>query len=131
MWALVALAVVATGWQLVRLGMVPSWTVLGRWWPALVAVAALVLAGVLWSRTRPSPAPLSGEGRWARIGGMVTTVTAVGALVFTAISLQATREQIDVARQGQITDRFTRAIEQLSAEGPENVHRRLGGIYAL
>ncbi|MFI7676052.1 pentapeptide repeat-containing protein [Actinophytocola sp. NPDC049390] len=130
-WALVALAVAATGWQLVRLGMVPSWTVVGRWWPALVALAALVVAGVLWSRTRSSPTPLTGEGRWSRIGGMVTTVTAVGALVFTAISLEATRDQIDVAREGQITDRFTRAIDQLSAEGSSNMHRRLGGIYAL
>jgi uncharacterized protein YjbI with pentapeptide repeats len=128
-FGLVVLAMAGVGWQLVLAG--ATFGFLVHWWPAVAAGAAVVVAGVLWVRTRPSPAPLSGEGRWSRIGGMVTTVTAVGALVFTAISLQATRDQIDVAREGQITDRFTRAVDQLGAEGPENVHRRLGGIYAL
>jgi hypothetical protein len=36
-----------------------------------------------------------------------------------------------VAQQGQITERYTRAVDQLGTEGPENAHRRLGGIYAL
>lgn len=129
LFLLLGLAVVGIGWQLVLAGVTVD--LLVHWWPTLAAAVALLAAGVLWVRTRPSPAPLSGEGRWSRIGGMVTTVTAVGALVFTVISLQATRDQIDVAREGQITDRFTRAVDQLGAEGPENVHRRLGGIYAL
>lgn len=47
---------------------------------------------------------------------MVITLTAVGALVFTAISL-ASRDQIDVARQGQITDRYTRAVDCASQRG--------------
>ena len=62
---------------------------------------------------------------------MATTITAVGALIFTALSLGATRDQLEVTRQGQITDRYTRAVDQLGAGGPENLHRRLGGIYAL
>ncbi len=127
LFVLLGLAVVGVGWQLVLAGVTVD--VLVHWWPALAAAVALLAAGVLWVRTRPSPAPLSGEGRWSRIGGMVTTVTAVGALVFTAVSLQASRDQIDVTREGQITDRFTRAVDQLGTEGPENVHRRLGGIY--
>ncbi|GHE89832.1 hypothetical protein GCM10017786_22540 [Amycolatopsis deserti] len=125
--ALVVLAVAGAGWQLARA--VTSWqALLTRWWPLAAAVVALVAAGVLWSRTRQRPAAAD---NWSRIGGMVTTVTAVGALVFTAISLEATRDQIEVARQGQITDRYTRAVDQLGAEGAENLHRRLGGIYAL
>lgn len=126
---LVVLAVAGIGRQL-ALADVPL-SFLARWWPAVAAGLALVAAGLLWTRARPAPAPLSGEGRWSRIGGMVTTVTALGALVFTAISLQATRDQIDVAREGQLTDRFTHAIDQLGTEGPENLPRRVGGIYAL
>jgi hypothetical protein len=44
-----------------------------------------------------------------------------GGLYFTAQTLRLNRE-------GQITDRFTRAIEQL---GDAKVDVRLGGIYAL
>ncbi|MGI5500798.1 pentapeptide repeat-containing protein [Lentzea sp. CA-135723] len=130
---LVVLATAGAGWQLVALDAVPSWAFVARWWPAATAGVALATAVVLWSRTRRHPAgPAAGpEGRWSRIGGVVTTITAIGALVFTALSLAATRDQIDVARQGQLTDRFTRAVDQLGSEGPANVHRRLGGIYAL
>jgi len=42
--------------------------------------------------------------------------------------VEAFRKQITVAEDGQITERFTRAVEQL---GNENIHIRLGGIYAL
>ncbi|MCF6421742.1 MULTISPECIES: pentapeptide repeat-containing protein [Amycolatopsis] len=130
--ALVVLAAAALGWQLAPAA-TSWWPFLTEWWPLVAAVVALVAAGVLWSRSRQRPTT-TGAGaaeRWSRIGGMVTTVTAVGALVFTAISLQATRDQIEVARQGQITDRYTRAVDQLGAEGAANLHRRLGGIYAL
>jgi hypothetical protein len=131
-----ALAIAGAGWQLVRVGAMPSWAFLSRWWPAVAAGVALVTAGVLWSLGRQLPSAArtpgsSGESRWSRIGAMVTTITAGGALVFTALSLEATRDQIDVARQGQINDRYTRAVDQLGSEGPENTHRRLGGIYAL
>jgi uncharacterized protein YjbI with pentapeptide repeats len=40
----------------------------------------------------------------------------------------ATWRQIQVSREGQITERFTRAIDQLGSAQPEV---RLGGIYAL
>ncbi len=53
---------------------------------------------------------------------MLTALAAVGALVFTALSLQATRE-------GQLTDRFSKAVEQLGTE--DSLEVRLGGIYAL
>ncbi|MEW5702347.1 MAG: pentapeptide repeat-containing protein [Candidatus Zixiibacteriota bacterium] len=40
----------------------------------------------------------------------------------------AAEEQVRIAREGQITERFTRAIEQL---GSDNLAVKLGGIYAL
>lgn len=39
-----------------------------------------------------------------------------------------TNEQLRIARDGQLTERFTRAVDQL---GNENLDVRLGGIYAL
>jgi hypothetical protein len=42
--------------------------------------------------------------------------------------VEAFRRQVAVAEDGQITERFTRAVEQL---GNESIHIRLGGIYAL
>jgi hypothetical protein len=42
--------------------------------------------------------------------------------------LAHTREQLEIAQQGQITERFTRAIDQL---GHAQLDVRLGGIYAL
>ncbi len=42
--------------------------------------------------------------------------------------IRATERNVEVAQEGQITERFTRAVEQL---GNENLDVRLGGIYAL
>jgi hypothetical protein len=42
--------------------------------------------------------------------------------------LRAARDQLTLAREGQITERFTRAIDQL---GSGHLDVRLGGIYAL
>ncbi|MEV0538064.1 pentapeptide repeat-containing protein [Kitasatospora sp. NPDC050463] len=55
-------------------------------------------------------------------------MAAVGALLFNALSVVSTNSQLDVARQGQVTDRFGKAVEQLDSTGLEI---RLGGVYAL
>jgi hypothetical protein len=68
----------------------------------------------------------------------VTVLTAVAALLFTARSLDytadatgATREQLRLSEQGQISDRFSKAVDQLGQEGDDKLSVRLGGIYAL
>jgi uncharacterized protein YjbI with pentapeptide repeats len=48
---------------------------------------------------------------------------------FVLVTAYFTWRQIQVNREGQITERFTRAIEHLGTEGKLDV--RLGGIYAL
>jgi hypothetical protein len=53
---------------------------------------------------------------------MVTAIAALGALVMTQRSLDATL-------QGQVSDRFARAVEQLGAK--ESVDVRVGAIYSL
>ena len=50
------------------------------------------------------------------------------AALFVVAGAVATWQQIRIARDGQITDRFTRAIDQL---GSEKLDVRLGGIYGL
>ncbi|MFI6604830.1 pentapeptide repeat-containing protein [Nonomuraea sp. NPDC050536] len=59
------------------------------------------------------------------LGGLL--LTAQG-LAQTAKSIEASREELGIARKGQLTDRFTRAVEQL---GSASVDVRAGGVYAL
>jgi uncharacterized protein YjbI with pentapeptide repeats len=53
---------------------------------------------------------------------------AAGALAFTARSFVLSRRTFELTEQGQVTDRYTRAIEQL---GSDKADVRIGGIYAL
>jgi hypothetical protein len=65
------------------------------------------------------------------VGGAVL----IAGLFFTWANLKITQETAtknqEIAREGQITDRFTKAIAQLGEQGPEKLAVRLGGIYAL
>jgi uncharacterized protein YjbI with pentapeptide repeats len=58
------------------------------------------------------------------IGGAVILL----GVYFTYRQLQTGRDQLQIAQQGQVTERFTRAIDQL---GHTELDVRLGGIYAL
>lgn len=92
-----------------------------------------------------SRAPGQIGARWAPTRELVHTVfqgvtvlTAVAALLFTARSLDytadatsATRQQMHLSEQGQISDRFGKAVDQLGQEGENKLSIRLGGIYAL
>ncbi len=53
---------------------------------------------------------------------------AAGALIFTAQNYRLGRRTLEVAEQGQVTDRYTRAIGQL---GSEKMDVRIGGIFGL
>jgi uncharacterized protein YjbI with pentapeptide repeats len=58
------------------------------------------------------------------LGGAVLLV----GLLFTNRTLDLNRQGQELTRQGQITDRFTKATDQL---GSDKIDTRLGGIYAL
>jgi uncharacterized protein YjbI with pentapeptide repeats len=69
--------------------------------------------------------------------GLIGAAGFIG-LAFTWRNLRQTREStqrtLELTEQGQITERFTRAIDQLGAtddEGKKKLEIRLGGIYAL
>ena len=46
-------------------------------------------------------------------------------------NVRVAQDNVRVAQEGHITERFTKAIEQLGQKGPDNMAIRLGGIYAL
>jgi hypothetical protein len=65
---------------------------------------------------------------WPKLAAIATALTAVAALWFSAKSLGSTEKQYSLTQQGQVTDRFTKAVEQL---GSDRLDVRLGGIYSL
>ena len=105
----------------------------GRW---LIGAAAVVLAlAIVWALLVPGADWLarhdvgSARGslqaaRDAARGRLLTLgagLLAAGALLFTA-------RNFALSREGQVTDRYTKAIEQL---GSDKLDVRIGGIYAL
>jgi uncharacterized protein YjbI with pentapeptide repeats len=58
----------------------------------------------------------------------VAGLFAAGALVFTALNFSLSRRTFELTEQGQVTDRYTKAVEQL---GSDKLDVRIGGIYAL
>jgi uncharacterized protein YjbI with pentapeptide repeats len=65
------------------------------------------------------------RGRLLTLGA---AVFAAGALVFTARNFTLSRRTLNLTEQGQVTERYTKAIEQL---GSDKLDVRIGGIYAL
>jgi len=68
------------------------------------------------------------------IGG--TFLLATGYFTWLGLHNQADaqQKQLGISTRGQMTDRFTKAIEQLGAQsrdGTSDLTRRLGGVYAL
>lgn len=64
---------------------------------------------------------------WTRFSAR-TGLFAAGALIFTGRNYLLSQRALGVTEQRQVTDRYTRAIEQL---GSDKLDIRLGGIYAL
>jgi Pentapeptide repeats (8 copies) len=76
------------------------------------------------------------------VGGLLLFTGALVGAYLTSRTIQVNRESneitrkgqeatLEIARQGQITERFTRAIDQLGQHGEDKLDIRLGGIYAL
>jgi hypothetical protein len=125
---------------------VPSWA---RWVVVVVLGAAFVLWLILFAprllvpaasqadlrdvpdtakwQARDSRLKLQNDVRTTLLQGLGGLAVLVGAF-YTYRQVQTGRRQLDVAQQGQVTERFSRAIDQL---GDESLDVRLGGIYAL
>jgi len=77
---------------------------------------------------------LSDENRFDRENEARKTLAQILGGVFLLIGLYSSVQTLDLAREGQITDRFTKAVEELGAlddKGRAKIAIRLGGIYAL
>lgn len=95
-----------------------------RWRKELVGSAVLVglASAVLFI--------LSQLGQVAFVQGKVTPVQIITAL-FVLVGLSLTWRRVRAVEEGQITERFTRAVDQLGQESKDKMAIRLGGIYAL
>jgi hypothetical protein len=76
---------------------------------------------------RDSRLKLQNDVRTTLLQGVGGLAVLIGAF-FTYRQVQTSRRQLEIAQHGQVTERFTRAIDQL---GHENLDVRLGGIYTL
>lgn len=140
---LIALVCWATRWAH-RSGLVSS--VWHRWQgtsgtdqflPIGLAVVALLALLILWKVPHwqvGRATDLSSKERFDCINeARKTLATILGGTVLLA-GFYSTWQNIKIAQEGQITDRFTKAVDQLGAvdtKGEKNVEVRLGGIYAL
>jgi Pentapeptide repeats (8 copies) len=125
--------------------MMERWKTLSRrtqWQIGVVAAVILVMAAA-WALFVPAadwlahhdvgsakPALLL-TARDAARGRLLTAVAglfAAGALGFTALNFTLSRRTFELTEQGQVTERYTKAVEQL---GSDKLDVRIGGIYAL
>jgi uncharacterized protein YjbI with pentapeptide repeats len=104
---------------------------------AAVAVATALLYAVFWPLSdliaRHDVGAISGPNRAAALqtarDAARGRLVAFGAGLFAAGALIYTARNFSLSRQGQVTDRYTKAIEQLGPDKGLDV--RIGGIYAL
>ena len=120
--------------------------------PQLILVTALLVVLVLWFVPKLQAAHSQGvtpENRFDRENDARKTLAQIVGGIFVLAGLYSSVKTFDVQRQGttlqqegQITDRFSKAIDQLGAVSPGggtdengrpkiNLEVRLGGIYAL
>lgn len=93
--------------------------------PATVVAVFLIVVVV---RLAPEWLASGGKDNAQEVGDVRTALLAVLAGVLAATGAIYTARTYALNRRGQITDRFTNAIDQL---GSDKVEMQLGGIFAL
>ncbi len=109
--------------------------------PLAIAAAGLWCALIVWKVPQWQAAAWRGDryvdpkeafevenGARGTIGQLVSGLAILAGLYFGWQQLGQTTQNLQVSEQGQITDRFSKAIEQL---GSDELTVRLGGVYAL
>lgn len=115
-WGIVAGVCCVLGLLIIGLALVPQWV-----FPNLTAADLRAISGAAARiQLQQAQDQLQNDVRSALLQSAGGLVVVVGGL--------ATWRQVHTNREGQITERFTRAVDQL---GSENVDVRIGGIYAL
>lgn len=117
-----------------RLRTMPWQAIASRHWKLFLVIGAVLVVGIIWKvpqwqaaswEGQPGVEPkdlakLENDARTTLIQGLGGLVLLIG-LYFTLKNLQLTQDR-------QITERYTRAVEQL---GSDKLEVRLGAIYAL
>jgi hypothetical protein len=104
---------------------------------ASITAAALLVLFSLWKLPQWQVSHSEGvtrENRFDRENEARKTLAQIFGGVFLLAGLYSQSATLTTAREGQITDRFTKAIDQLGAvdgSGKPRLEIRLGGIYAL
>jgi hypothetical protein len=93
-------------------------------YPVLGIAVVLVVAWEGWRTLLAFYDPVTPDQR----GDLLRTVAQIAGGAILLLGLYWTARNSHITREGQITDRFTRATEQLSSD---KLALRLGGIYAL
>ena len=111
-------------------------------WLAGIAVIVLTLA-IVWAlfvpaadwlahhdvgSAKPALVQTARDAARGRLLTLAAGLFAGGALVYIARHFTLSRRSLELTEQGQVTERYTRAIEQL---GSDKLDVRIGGIYAL
>ena len=112
-----------------------TWPPRGIRWLGAIAVVVLALA-IVWALFVPLADWLAHHDVGSVTGSLHETaldnargrLLTLGAGLFVAGALVFTARNFTLSREGQVTDRYTKAIEQL---GSDKLDVRIGGIYAL
>jgi hypothetical protein len=108
----------------------------GIQWLIVWLVAAALGLAIVWALFVPAADWLAHHDVGSAKGSLLATardsargrLLTLGAGVLAALALAFTGRTFYLSRQGQVTDRYTKAIEQL---GSDKLDVRIGGIYAL
>jgi hypothetical protein len=106
-----------------------------RWVAGGIAAIVLALA-IAWVLFVPAADWLARHDVGSARGALLQTardaargrLLTLGAGLFAAAALLFTARNFTLSREGQVTDRYTKAVEQL---GSDKLDVRIGGIYAL
>jgi hypothetical protein len=100
----------------------------------LVGIAVILLMWKLPKFQVARSQGLTAENRFDRENEARKTLAQILGGIFVLAGLYSSVQTLNLSREGQITDRFTKAIEQLGnldGTGNPKLEVRLGGIYAL
>ena len=96
-------------------------------WPITDLIAAHDV-GLITGSKRAAALPTAREAVRTQLLTLGAGLFAAGALIYTARNFTLSRQTFKLTERGQVTDRYTKAIEQL---GSDKLDVRIGGIYAL
>jgi hypothetical protein len=96
-------------------------------WPITDLIAAHDV-GLIKGSARAAALSAAREAVRTQLLTLGAGLFAAGALVYTARNFTLSRQTFKLTERGQVTDRYTKAIEQL---GSDKLDVRVGGIYAL